>query len=109
MVTFAHLGIDRVRTRLEECFQQGVLAVANADKLFLSVGRATDVDVSIDIEYNSDTEKLYRRFEEGTQLSDAEGGVLIRSGKLDEEDFKELQDFGGLSGVYAGGKGCSEQ
>jgi len=109
MVTFAYLGIGRDRTRLEESIERGVLAAANADKLFRSAGRATDVDVSIDIEYDPDPEKLYRRLEEGTQLSDAEVGVLVRSGKLDAEDFKELQDSMGFSGVYAGGKRKSEQ
>jgi len=86
-----------------------VLAAANADKLFRSAGRAKDVDVSIDIEYNPDPEKLYRRFEEGTQLSDAEVGVLVRSGKLDGEDIRELQDSMGFSGVYPDRKRYLEQ
>jgi hypothetical protein len=109
MVTFAYLGIGRDRTRLEEANERGVLAAANANKLFRSAGRATDVDVSIDIEYNPDPEKLYRRFEEGTQLSDAEVGVLFRSGKIDAEEFKESQGSVGFSGVYAGGKRYPEQ
>lgn len=109
MVSFAYLGIDQDTTRLEECIERGVLAAANADKLFRSAGRATDADVSIDIEYNPDAEKLYRRFEEGAQLSDAEVGVLVRSGKLDLEDIKGLQDSKGFPGVYAGGKRYSEQ
>jgi len=103
MVAFAYLGIDQSPSRMEECIERGVLAAANADKLFRSAGRATDADVSIDIEYNPDVEKLYRRFEEGVQLSDAEVGVLVRSGKLDAEDIKELQGSeGGFPGVYAG-------
>lgn len=105
MITFAYLGIDQDTTRLEECIERGVLAAANADKLFRSAGRATDADVSINIEYNPDAEKLYRRFEEGAQLSDSEIGVLVRSGKLNAEDIKELQDReSGLPGVYAGGQ-----
>jgi len=103
MAAFAYLGIDQSPSRMEECIERGVLAAANADKLFRSAGRATDADVSIDIEYNPDVEKLYRRFEEGVQLSDAEVGVLVRSGKLDAEDIKELQGSeGGFPGVYAG-------
>jgi len=89
--------------------QRGVLAAANVDKLFRSAGRATEVDVSIDIQYNPDPGKLYRRFEEGTQLSDAEVGVLVRSGNLDGEDFKKLQDSMVFFGVFGGGKGYSEQ
>jgi hypothetical protein len=104
MVTFAYLGIDQDTIRLEECIERGVLAAANADKLFRSAGRATDADVSIDIEYNPDAEKLYRRFEDGAQLSDAEVGVLVRSGKLDSDDIEVLQDSAGFPGVYAGGK-----
>lgn len=103
MVAFAYLGIDQDTARLEECIERGVLGAANADKLFRSSGRATDADVSIDIEYNPDVEKLYRRFEEGGQLSDAEVGVLVRSGKLDTADFEELQNSEeGFPGVYAG-------
>jgi len=104
MNAFAYLGVDQDTARLEECIERGVLNAANADKLFRSAGRATDADVSIDIEYNPDVEKLYRRFEEGGQLSNAEVGVLVRSGKLDIEDIKELQDSElGFPGVYAGG------
>lgn len=103
MITFAYLGIDQDKTRLEECIERGVLAGANADKLFRSAGRATDTDVSIDIEYNPDVKKLYQRFSEGAQLSDAEVGFLVRSGKLDVEDFRRVQDPDvGFPGVYAG-------
>lgn len=109
MVAFAYLGIDQDTTRMGECIERGVLGAANADKLFRSAGRATDADVSIDIEYNPDADKLYRRFEEGGQLSDAEVGVLVRSGKLDTEDIKELQDTDkSFPGVYAGGRKQSE-
>lgn len=105
MIAFAYLGIDQDTTRLEECIERGVLAAANADKLFRSAGRATDADVSINIEYNPDAKKLYRRFKEGAQLSDAEVGVLVRSGKLDTEDVEELQDTEvGFPRVYSGGK-----
>jgi len=103
IVAFAYLGIDQETARMEECIGRGVLAAANADKLFRSAGRATDADVSINIEYNPDVEKLYRRFEEGEQLSDSEVGVLVRSGKLDTKEIKELSESElGLSGVYTG-------
>jgi len=105
MVALAYLGIDQDTTRLEECIERGVLGAANVDKLFRSSGRATDADVSIDIEYNPDVEKLYRRFEKGGQLSDAEVGVLVRSGKLDTADIEELQGTSvGFPDVYTGGK-----
>lgn len=99
------MNIDQDTTRLEECIERGVLGAANADRLFRSSGRATDADVSIDIEYNPDVEKLYRRFEKGGQLSDAEVGVLVRSGKLDTADIEELQGTSvGFLDVYTGGK-----
>lgn len=104
MITFAYLGIDQDKTRLEECIERGVLAGANADKLFRSAGRATNADVSIRLEYNPDIEKLYRRFKEGGQLSDTEVGILVRSGKLNSEDLNALQDPAGFPGVYAGGR-----
>jgi len=105
MVAFAYLGVDQDTARLEECIERGVLGAANADKLFRSAGRATDADVSIDIEYNPDIEKLYRRFEDGAQLSDAEIGALVRSEKLDTADIEELQGSNaGFPGVYTGEK-----
>lgn len=52
MVDFAYLGIGKDTDRMEECIERGVLGTANAHKLFRSAGRATDVGVSIDIEYN---------------------------------------------------------
>jgi len=100
--------LDHDSTRLEECIERGVLAAANADKLFRSVGRATDVDVSVDIEYNPDPEKLYRRFEEATQLSDAEVGVLVGRGISMERISKRFRTPWAF-GVYAGGKGYSKQ
>jgi len=104
MVSFAHLGLDRDKARMEERIQRGVLGAENVDKLFRSAGRATDVDVSIDVEYDPDIEKLYERFEKGRELTDAEVGVLIRSGRLESDDIEKLQgSITRFSGVYAGG------
>lgn len=103
MVAFAYLSIDQSTSRMEECIERGVLGAANADKLFRSSGRATDADVSINIEYNPDVEKLYRRFKKGGQISNAEVGVLVRSGELDPEEIKELHNSEvGFPGVSAG-------
>lgn len=103
MVTFAFLGIDQDTTRMEERIEHGVLGAANVNKMFRSAGRATDADVSIDIEYNPDIEKIQRRFQEGKQLSDAEIGLLVRHGKVDGEDVKKLEDPDtGFPGVFGG-------
>ncbi|WP_175454713.1 hypothetical protein, partial [Halobellus clavatus] len=48
------------------------------------------VDVSISVEYNPDIEKLYRRFEDGQELTDAEVGALVRAGKIGGEEIEEL-------------------
>ena len=67
-----------------------MLGAENVDTLFRSAGRATDVAVSIDIEYDPDIENLYERFEEGRELTDAEVGVLVRSGRLKSGDIEKL-------------------
>lgn len=90
MIGFAYLSLDQDTARFEECIERGVLGAANADKMFRSAGRATDVDVSIDIKYNPDIDKLYHRFQEGAQLSDADIGLLVRAGKLDVDDLRRI-------------------
>ena len=103
MVSFAHLGLNQDQARMEERIQRGVLGAENVDKLFRSAGRATDVDVSINVEYDPDIEKLYERFEEGRELTDAEVGVLVRSGRLKSGDIEKLHESKtGFPGVYAG-------
>jgi len=108
MLAFAHLGLERDIARMEERVQRGVLAAENADKLFRSGGRATDVDVSINVEYDPDIEKLYERFEKGRELTDAEVGILVRSGRLEAVDIEKLQDSKTrYPKVNAGGNTCS--
>lgn len=92
MAAFAYLGLEQDRPRFEECLERGVLEAANIDKLFRSTGRATDVDVSINVEYNPDPDKLYQRFEDGKKLTDADIGVLVRSGRLDVDDISKLHE-----------------
>ncbi|WP_144905901.1 hypothetical protein [Halobellus captivus] len=103
MVAFSYLGLEGDRPRLETRFEHGVLQGANVDKLFQSSGRATDVDVSISVEYNPDIEKLYRRFEDGQELTDAEVGALVRAGKIGGDEIEELVGSPrGFPGVFAG-------
>lgn len=103
MITFVYLGLDQDTNRLEKIIETGVYIGANYDKAGRWVGEATDVDVSIDIEYNPDVEKLYDRFQrtEGDQLTPAEIGVLVRAGKLNQDDLEKLEDSGPtFPGVY---------
>ncbi|MGQ4557307.1 hypothetical protein [Halobellus sp. GM3] len=103
MVAFGYLGLEGDRPRLETCIEHGVLQGANVDKLFQSSGRATNVDVSISVEYNPDIEKLYRRFEDGQELTDAEVGALVRAGKINGDEIEELVGSPrGFPGVFAG-------
>lgn len=104
MIAFAYLGLEQDRPRFEECLEHGILLGANRDTLFRSAGRATDVDVSISVEYKPDPEKLYRRFEEGKALTDAEIGVLVRSGRIDGDDIEELNESTQLVPGDYGGK-----
>jgi hypothetical protein len=92
MAAFAYLGVDQERPRFEQCLERGILQAANRNKLFRSTGRATDADVSINVEYNPDPDKLAREFKQGKKLTDAEIGLLVRSGKIYGEDIEELQD-----------------
>lgn len=104
MVAFAYLGLEQDRPRFEQCLEHGILQAVNRDKIFRSAGRATDADVSISVEYEPDPDKLSRRFEDGKELTDAEIGVLVRSGRLDSDDIAMLEDSSQrYSGVYAGG------
>lgn len=103
MVAFAYLGLKQDRPRFEQCLEHGILQAANRDKIFRSAGRATDADVSISVEYEPDPDKLYRQFEDGKKLTDAEIGVLVRSGRFDLDDLAMLDDSSqSYLGVYAG-------
>lgn len=110
MVAFAYLGLEQDRPRFEECLERGILQAANRGKFFRSAGRATDVDVTISVEYEPDPNKLYRRFEDGKELTDAEIGVLVRSGRVDSDDIAAFVDSSQrYSGVYAGGDSINQE
>jgi len=104
MAAFAYLGLEQDRPRFEECLERGILQAANRNKLFRSAGRATNANASISVEYNPDPDKLYRRFQDGKELTDAEIGVLVRSGRFDSDDLAMLNDSSqSILEVYAGG------
>jgi len=106
LISFVYLGLEQDEKRLEDIISNGVYFGANFDKSGRWAGDATDVDASIDVEYNPDVDKIYKQFQEGEgdQLTPAEVGVLVRSGKLEPEDLDELEDAAPtFPGVYAGG------
>ena len=105
MFAFAYLGLDGDQSRFNTCIERGILQGENVDKLFQSSGRATNVDVSISVEYNPDVEKLHLRLENGQELTDAEIGALVRAGKIGREELEELaESSSGYPGVFVGQK-----
>ena len=104
MTAFAYLGLEQDQPRFEKCLERGIIQAANRDKLFRSAGRATDAEVMIGIEFNPDPDRLYRRLEDGHELTDAEVGVLLRSGRLEAEDINKLEEGTGTDpSIYSGG------
>jgi len=96
MITFAYLGLNQDEDRLEDIIEKGVYVGANFEKGDRWSGEATDVDVSINIEYNPNVDKLYDQLQEGDgdQLTPAEIGVLVQAGKIDTEDLEKLREPG---------------
>lgn len=94
MISFIYVGLDQDETRLEEIIKKGIYNGANLDKTGRWSGKATDVYVHIDIEYEADIDKLYKKLQEGkeNQLTPGEIGVLVQSGRLDTDDFKKLTE-----------------
>ncbi|TKX85345.1 hypothetical protein EXE43_14070 [Halorubrum sp. SS5] len=110
MFAFAYLGLDGDQSRFNTCIEHGVLQGENVDKLFQSSGRATNVDVSISVEYNPDVEKLHQCLENGQELTDAEIGALVRAGKTGREELEELAESpSGFPGFFVGQKSKSSE
>lgn len=103
IVSFVYLGLDKERPRFEGCLERAILQAENLDKLFESAGRATDVDVSLSVEYNPDVDRLVGRLDRGDDLTAAEIGALVKAGRLDPEDLDQLEEgTKGFPGVYIG-------
>jgi len=96
MITFIYTGLNQDKDRFEKIIEKGTYFGANIDQSGRWVGEAVNVDASVDIEYNPDVEKLYKRLRQGDgdQLSPAEIGVLVREGKLEPDDLSALEQSG---------------
>ena len=94
MIAFVYNGLDQDKDRFEEIIEKGIYYAANFDKTGRWVGEATDVDASVDIEYNPDVDKLYGYLErnEEEQLTPAEIGVLVQSGRIGATELEQLTD-----------------
>lgn len=94
MISFLYLGIEKDSSELEKIVETGVYMGENYLKIGKWSGAAYDVDVSISIERHPNLPELVEKLRDGNpdQLSPAEIGVLVRSGKLDSRDLEELED-----------------
>jgi|AntRauMinimDraft_3_1070383.scaffolds.fasta_scaffold00432_5 hypothetical protein len=92
MVAFAYLGLVGDRPRIVRFSEHGILYGANLGQFSQSGGRATDADVSISVEYDSDIETLSQRFEDSADLTDAEIEALVRAGGINGDDLDELAE-----------------
>ena len=99
VITFLYFSLEKDTYRFEEQIERGILNGANASQEDRSAGRATNVDVSIDIEYDPDADAIYERLQDGKgdELTVEEIGVLVRAGKLEPEDLAELDGRTSLS------------
>lgn len=106
MIAFVYMGIGQDTGRMEGILERGLYQGANYDISGRWSGRANDVTVDIDIDYEPNVEELYSRVQqgEGNSLTPAEIGSLVQAGKLDSEDLETLEDTGSkYPGVSAGG------
>lgn len=94
MLSFVYQGLDRDTERFEDLIELAVHVGENTEKLGRWNGEATDVEVSIDIEYNPDIDRLKARLAEdgGAGLTPSEIGMLVRAGELTMEELEGLED-----------------
>lgn len=93
LIAFSYLCSDQDRPRIEGLIQRGVRLGANIDQSDRSAGKATDVDVTINIEYEPDIDVLYEMVQsrDTSRLTASDIGALVRAGKLDSEDLERLE------------------
>ena len=94
VISFLYLGLDGDLGELETIIEEGIYKGANFSKVGQLSGEVADVDASINVERRPDRSEIIEKFEEGNthQLTPAEIGILVRSGQLDEDDLRELED-----------------
>lgn len=106
LLAFVYRGIDRDSEALEQMVQSAIFRVESEyhDRDGYEGGVA-DVSVDIDIDHGYDASEIYERFEQGQadKLTPAEIGVLVRAGKLGEEDISQLA----LESIDGGPDGAS--
>jgi hypothetical protein len=92
VIAFCYLGLDCDQSQFQSCLERGVLRAENHGKEISADSRATHVDISLDIEYDPNIERLLTRLEEGDRLTNAEIGALVRAGALGGDQIEQLED-----------------
>lgn len=92
MIALVYLGMHEDDKLLAEIIENGV-QLSTKLRRDQWVGKAFDVDVSIDINHNPRTDLLQQKLKEGKedQLNPAEIGALVREGKIDSDDLEALK------------------
>ena len=93
MIAFIYRGMYENDELLAEIIENGIRLCADLHGGNDWVGKAYDVDVSIEINHNPRIDLLEQKLEEGkgNQLTPAEIGVLVREGKIDSDNLKALE------------------
>jgi hypothetical protein len=94
MMAFAYQSLDGDLGELENYVERGIYFGSNWNKEDGWVNSVADVKASIHLERNPNIDQLYARFEEGSagQLTPTEIGLLVRSGKLSEDELQSIVD-----------------
>lgn len=106
IISFMYVGIDQDPGRMKEVLEYGLYGGANYDTSGRWSGKANNVTVEIDIDYEPNLDELYQRVEEGDadKLTPAEVGALVKSGKIDPDELDKFEETGPeFPGVYVGG------
>jgi hypothetical protein len=94
LIAFLYLGMEDDRPLFEDCIERGVYWGAAAADGPPSGGKISNVDLSLDLEFDPDIDRLVERLENGEELTDAEIGAVAKAGRLEPEHLDDLDDSG---------------
>jgi microsomal dipeptidase-like Zn-dependent dipeptidase len=94
MMAFAYQSLDGDLGELENYVERGIYFGSNWNKEDGWANSVADVKASIHLERNPNIDQLYARFKQGSasQLTPTEIGLLVRSGKLSEDELQSIAD-----------------
>lgn len=97
LIAYIYLpGLFQKTNTLEKIIERGVYIGVNSGESDPLVGKAGDVDVSINVKQRPDVDNLVQRLEDGelNEFTPDEIGVLAQEGKLDAEDLDAIENTG---------------